>query len=245
MASDSGPKTLTHALEDYLETIQQFVDQKGFARVRDICKARGVKSGSVSPAMKRLADMGLIVHAQGEYVTPTREGELIARRVRARHDLLLRFFHDILGVEDAQAEADSCAMEHHLSDTSMERLTRLFEFIQNCPQGRTDFLKRFHSCPMTNGVATACDHTCQYRNRHLAGSLPQSSALSNLEPGQTALVSRIDAEEDVRTGLLNRGFLPNVPVEMVSNVKGNRVQVVLGGHQVRLSSEEADCVKVK
>jgi DtxR family Mn-dependent transcriptional regulator len=46
---------LSTALEDYLETIFELVRDQKFARVKDIAKARGVRSASVSPAMKRLA----------------------------------------------------------------------------------------------------------------------------------------------------------------------------------------------
>ena len=92
MPSTESNKNLTNALEDYLETIQHFVDEKGFARIRDICDARGVKSGSASPAVKRLSEMGLIHHQQGEFITLTSKGEAIARRTQVRHDLLVRFF---------------------------------------------------------------------------------------------------------------------------------------------------------
>ena len=49
--------TLSSSLEDYLETVYQLVKEHKFARVRDIAKARNVKAGSVSPALKRLAEL--------------------------------------------------------------------------------------------------------------------------------------------------------------------------------------------
>ena len=54
MTSETTDLNLTAALEDYLETIYQLVRKQSFARVRDIAKARDVKAGSVSPALKRL-----------------------------------------------------------------------------------------------------------------------------------------------------------------------------------------------
>ena len=81
---------LTPALEDYLETIFELQRSGKVARVRDIAAARNVKAGSVSPAMRRLADLGLIKYRQRDYIDLTEEGEFAARRVMSRHRVLLR-----------------------------------------------------------------------------------------------------------------------------------------------------------
>ena len=96
MTNEASTSSLTASLEDYLETIYRLVREKRFARVRDIAQARGVKAGSVSPAMKRLAELGLIAYQQREYIGLTAEGERAARRIYARHQLLTSFFHDLL-----------------------------------------------------------------------------------------------------------------------------------------------------
>ena len=75
---------LTGALEDYLETIYELVRDHKFARVRDIAKARGVRAASVSPAMKRLSDLGLIRYVRREYIDLTEQGEEEARKGRER-----------------------------------------------------------------------------------------------------------------------------------------------------------------
>ena len=79
---------ISPAMEDYLETIYLLVGEKKVARVKDIAAERGVKPGSVSPAMKKLASMGLIRYEQREYIDLTPEGEDVARRTLARHELL-------------------------------------------------------------------------------------------------------------------------------------------------------------
>ena len=240
MTSNKSDKALTHALEDYLETIQQFVDEKGFARVRDICDARGVKSGSVSPAMKRLSDMGLIHHQQGEFVTLTARGEVIARRVQARHDLLIRFFRDFLRVEKKQAEEDACAIEHHLSDASMDGLTRMFEFLQNCPEGSGAFLQRFHDCPIVNQEKGVCDHRCTLGvSGH--GALP-GRLLTTLKVGERGMVVRVEAGADLRRKLLNMGILPDTEVEVDRTEPDKGVRLLINRHPVRLSLEEAEAV---
>ncbi|MBM4373322.1 MAG: metal-dependent transcriptional regulator, partial [Deltaproteobacteria bacterium] len=91
MTAAGNISELTPALEDYLETIFELVQERKVARVRDIAEARSVKAGSVSPAMRRLADLGLIRYHQREFIDLTEQGEEEARRVMARHRVLRRF----------------------------------------------------------------------------------------------------------------------------------------------------------
>jgi len=136
---------LTASLEDYLETIYALIQKKKVARVRDIARARGVRAGSVSPAMRRLADLGLVRYEQREYIDLTEEGERQALKVVARHRMLTRFLVDVLRMTPAAAEPDACAMEHNMSDEAMSRLTGLMEFLQERPDVSGEFLTCFHA----------------------------------------------------------------------------------------------------
>ena len=49
---------LTGSLEDYLETIYLLIRDRKVARVKDIAEARDVRMASVTPAMRRLAELG-------------------------------------------------------------------------------------------------------------------------------------------------------------------------------------------
>ncbi len=133
---------LSASLEDYLETIYTLIQEKKVARVRDIARARGVRAGSVSPAMRRLADLGLLKYEQREYIDLTEEGERQALRVVMRHRMLTRFLVDVLSMTEAAAEPDACAMEHNMSDEAMRRLTGLMEFLQENPQVAANFLAK-------------------------------------------------------------------------------------------------------
>lgn len=245
MTSGKSQKLLTHALEDYLETIQKFVDEKGFARVRDICEARKVKSGSVSPAMKRLSEMGMIHHHQGEFITLTPEGEAFARRTQARHDILIRFFKDFLMVDAKQAEEDSCAIEHHLSDASMDALTRLFEFLQNCPEGKSDYLSRFHECPIINHKVDGCDHRCQNSPGKTSDKGDKSKPLVMMVVGEKGQVRLVDAKGELRSKLLNMGLLPGTDVEMDRIEKGKSIRLLINHHPVTLNIKESEAIWVE
>ena len=83
---------MSPALEDYLETIYLLVQEHGFARVKDIARARDVKAATVSVALRKLADLDLIRYERREYIALTPHGDEAGRRVFTRHRLLARVF---------------------------------------------------------------------------------------------------------------------------------------------------------
>lgn len=161
MASEHDKAALTGSLEDYLETIYLLLRDRRVARVRDIAKARDVKAGSVTPALKRLAELGLIEYAQREYIDLTAAGEEAARRVFARHQLLTRFFHEVLQMSAEAADAEACKLEHSLSNEGMDRLVRFFEFLAVCPHRPPALLEAFHDCNLVHGDGPSCTPDCQ------------------------------------------------------------------------------------
>jgi DtxR family Mn-dependent transcriptional regulator len=134
---------LTRALEDYLETIFELLRDRREARVRDIAEARGVKAGSVSPALRRLADQGLLDYTRRGQIGLTPQGERLARRIHARHRALEGLFGRVLAMDPSDAEPVACAMEHSLTPLAMDRLVRFLEFLEEHDQGR-GFLEDFH-----------------------------------------------------------------------------------------------------
>jgi DtxR family Mn-dependent transcriptional regulator len=238
---------LTSALEDYLETIYELVREQKFARVRDIARARGVRSASVSPAMKRLADMKLIRYVRREYIDLTPEGEAAARRVYARHQVLTRFFEEVLQMPSEQARVDACSMEHSLSAEGMSHLVRFFEFIGNCPEGK-QFLERYSQCPIVNEPDLSCGEDCRCEH-HVADSGAQrepGQPLSAIKPGQQARVTHVNGEGAIRQRLLDMGLLPDVVLEVERVAPaGDPIWIKLQGFQLSLRRNEAEAVVVE
>ena len=238
---------LSHSLEDYLETIYDLVRDNKVARVKEIARLRDVKPGSVSPAMKRLAEMGLINYGQREYIDLTPSGERAARRVAARHRLLRRFFLDILNMDPETAESDACAIEHSLSNEAMDRLVRLFEFIKTCPEDDGKFLERFHTCAMINPGAEACE-SCPNRDRlgTKARQKEIESSVADLQPGEHAVVTQVNASGAIRQRLLDMGILPDATIRLERVApSGDPVWVRLHGFQLSLRRAEAESVLVQ
>lgn len=205
---------LTAALEDYLETILILVRKQGFARVRDIARAREVKSSSVTPALKRLADLGLARYVKREYVDLTDAGKQAARRILARHDLLTRFFSQFLQMPPDDAAREACAMEHSLSPEAMDRLVRFFEFVQVCPELPGEWLEKFHCCSRVQHDVSACEQPCVGDEDTENRADEKAKRVSELQPGERGTVNQVNAGGAIRQRLLDMGLLPGVVVRV-------------------------------
>ncbi len=242
MTTATAGRPLTGALEDYLETIFQLVSDRGFARVRDIAKARNVRAGSVTPALKRLAEMGLVDYQRREYVTLTEEGVREARRVFARHELLTRFFGEVLQMAPEAAERDACAMEHHLSDEAMDRMVRFFEYLGSCQNTDRGLLERFHGCSLVHEELEDCTGTCERGHPRLRAA-EESRSLFALRPGEEGTVARVNAHGAIRQRLLDMGILPRAEVVVARLAPtGDPIWIRIHGTELALRRQEAEAV---
>jgi DtxR family Mn-dependent transcriptional regulator len=232
---------LTSSLEDYLETIYVLVRDQKLARVKDIAKARGVRAGSVSPAMRRLAAMGLIDYAHREYIDLTPAGEQLARSIYARHQLLTRFFEQFLQMPSDEAKTNACAMEHSLSPQGMEHLVRFFEFLQVCPEG-PEFLAKFHACSVVHEGSPKCSGSCKHK-RSLNTLHRGLLTLWDLPPEKSARVAQVEAPAKERQALLDQGFLPGAVLRVMRRgADGKTLWIQLGGFDLHLDKEAAQAV---
>ncbi len=234
---------LTPALEDYLETIFLLERDRGYVRVRDIAKARNVRSGSVSPALKRLAELGLVQYVRRESIGLTESGKAAARRVVARHDLLSRFFTEVLQMDPDSAEREACAMEHNLSSKGMDKFARFFEFIGADQAEHPEWIERLHRFAAT-GESAAVPAGGESSPVHAEPS-EETMTLLKLEPGEEGRVKQVNAEGAIRQRLLDMGLLPDVTlrVERLAPT-GDPIWISCKGSQLALRRKEAESVLI-
>lgn len=228
-----------------METIFELVRDNKLARIKDIAKARDVRSASVIPAMRRLSEMGLITYEKREYIDLTEAGEKVARRVYARHRLLARFFRDILGIPNDFAQKDACALEHSLSDVGMDHIVRFFEFIQSCPDGG-DVISRLKSCALVNSDKKQCTGGCTSNHGKRTASSAEMKTLEQMKPGEYCNVVRISGIGAIRQRILDMGLMPGIHIyiERVSPA-GDPMWIKFQGSQLSLRLKEAAMVLVK
>jgi DtxR family manganese transport transcriptional regulator len=103
-----------HAMElaeDYLEMIDDLIQQNGEARAVDIAQSFGVSHVTVTKTISRLQRDGLVTSAPYRSIFLTAEGKRIAQRARQRHQIVLQFLRAI-GVP--RRDATIAAMKRHL-----------------------------------------------------------------------------------------------------------------------------------
>ncbi len=115
------------SLEDYLERILILRQKLGNVRSIDIVHDMNFSKPSISIAMKKLEEKGLVaVDEITGFLTLTNEGERIARNTYEKHCLLRDFFISI-GVNEEVAAEDACKIEHDLSDETFTQLRRFIK----------------------------------------------------------------------------------------------------------------------
>ncbi|MDR1927545.1 MAG: metal-dependent transcriptional regulator [Oscillospiraceae bacterium] len=110
--------------EDYLETILLLSRKTGSVRSIDIVGEMGFSKPSVSVAMKKLRENGMITMDADSFISLTPEGEAVAKRVFSRHETLFDWLVKN-GVNEKTAAADACKMEHILSEETFVMIQRL------------------------------------------------------------------------------------------------------------------------
>lgn len=203
---------MSEPLEDYLETIDLLVQEHGFARVRAVARARDVKAATVSIALRRLSEAGLVNCVRREYISLTGRGEEAARRILTRHGLQMRFFEEVPGMSARAAGEPACAMEHSLTDEAMDRMVRFFEFPGTCPS----VVRAFGQCP--RGARPGDEEACGTSSPDCArcSLAPKKSppSLASMKSGQSAVVTHVAATGSLRQRLLDMGILPVTSVEL-------------------------------
>ncbi len=244
MGKESAGAELTASLEDYLETIYELVRDRRVARVRDIAQARNVKASSVTPAMRRLDELGLIKYSRREFIELTPEGERQARRVYSGHQILERFFGEFLGLSPQAAEENACAMEHSLTNEARERFVRLYEYLTICPEGRRA-LQMFRHCSEVHGNDYQCQIDCDLRKKAKRRRHATTKTLRDLSPGEKGKVTQINARGAIRRRMLDMGILPDAVIELERVAPtGDPIWIRLGGFQLSLRKKEAESVTV-
>lgn len=210
---------LSRSLEDYLVAIWSLIQEKQFARVKNIAAYRGVKPGSVSPALAKLAKLELIVYERREFVLLTPMGTEIATTLIRRQQLLKEFFEKILKISAPLAQQQACAVEHCLSEESTVRLEELIHFLRSSEN---------------NGIFAAPKKQAD------------EVSISALSPGQEGTVRLIRARGELHHQLIDMGLLPDSKIKLVDKTNEHvpAYLVALQGFEITLTHEQAQAVVV-
>jgi len=136
-----GNTDLSPNMEDYIETIAILSEANRVVRVRDIATELKIKMPSVTAALNKLKEQGLIEYEKYGYIELTSRGGVIARRVISRHMCLKEFFETILKLPSAKAEEEACRIEHHISPDTCKQLHKLLIYYKSNEGEARDWIK--------------------------------------------------------------------------------------------------------
>jgi DtxR family Mn-dependent transcriptional regulator len=113
---------LTATQEDYLEAIFRITRSERDVHASELASRLGCKLPTVTRTVQRLAELGFVSHESRGTVDLTRTGRSTAEHLVHRHEDLVRFLSDVLGLSQEHAEQDACQLEHGMSALASQRL---------------------------------------------------------------------------------------------------------------------------
>lgn len=148
---------LSESLENYLETIYLLTQEKKVARSKDIAEQLKVNRSSVTGALQSLRDRKLVNYEPYGYITLTKQGTAVAKRVLRRHVALRNFFVGVLAIGEKEADEVACRMEHGISKHVVDRLIEFAEFVETCPRAGATWVEGFgYRCEATPPSPDKC-----------------------------------------------------------------------------------------
>ena len=109
--------------EDYVEMIDDLIEDGGEARAADLAERFGVSPGTVARTIQRLIRDGFVRSEPYRSIFLTERGKALALHARDRHRLVQDFLI-ALGVSAEAAELDAEGIEHHVGRETLEAFRR-------------------------------------------------------------------------------------------------------------------------
>ncbi len=136
---------LTSNMEDYVESIEILSRKKRVVRVKDIAKSLNIKMPSVTAALQKLEEKGLIYYERYGYIDLTEKGKKVAEKVYSRHEFLTEFFRDMLRMDPQKADEVACRVEHQLSSEACVQIYKLLEFHKIEKEKNEEWIRRLNA----------------------------------------------------------------------------------------------------
>jgi DtxR family Mn-dependent transcriptional regulator len=105
------------------------------AQTGDLAEALSVTPGTITAAVKRFAERGIVDHRPYRGVELTAKGRRMAVAAIRRHRIVERFLADMLGYAWNEADRLATAFEHQLPPEVEERMYRALDRPSACPHG--------------------------------------------------------------------------------------------------------------
>jgi DtxR family Mn-dependent transcriptional regulator len=181
---------LTKSDRELMKAVYRLERDRGGAHTGDLAERLGLSPGTVTAAVKRLAQRDLLIYRPYKGAELTGAGRTVAVAAIRRHRIVERFLADMLGYAWNEADRLAGSFEHDLPQEVEDRLFVALDRPLTCP----------HGFPIPDPMAH---------------DMPEMPTLYALEPGDIAVVAvpgSVDPE--VIAFLDTLGLRPGVEVEI-------------------------------
>ncbi|MBA3946691.1 MAG: metal-dependent transcriptional regulator [Herpetosiphonaceae bacterium] len=129
-------KAITPAIENYLKAIYTLQQEHGEATTTALGEQLdGIKPGSVTGMLKRLAELKLVTYTPYQGVVLSLAGERIALEVVRHHRLLELYLVEMLGYSWDEVHEEAEQLEHYISEKLEARIAAQLGYPQFDPHG--------------------------------------------------------------------------------------------------------------
>ena len=191
--SADGSPTLTPVAQDYLKVIwtaQEWSQEKVTTKL--LAEKIGVSASTVSEAVRKLADQGMVDHAKYGSITLTDEGRAAAVAMVRRHRLIETFLVQEMGYRWDEVHDEAEVLEHAVSDLLMSRIDAKLGHPERDPHG--------DPIPSADGAVPT----------------PKARQLSEFVDGESGRVARIsDSDPAMLRYFDSVGIALDVPVRVI------------------------------
>jgi len=222
-------KNISSSQEDYLEAIAEIIEQNGHAHTKDIADKLNVKMPSVTSALQALSMRGLINYQSHTPVVLTSSGTEAAAVIRNRHSALKKFFAQVLKLDEREANATACEIEHVANEKVLSRIVLLAEAIAQRPD---------------------CAELREYLDKTMPSLNIDSEAevisLAELPLGQSAVVVKVAENLRGIRKFADLGLVPGTLVVKEGKAPlGNLLRIKVMGSSLSLRSDDAGHIWVR
>lgn len=186
---------LSTNVQDYLKVIWDLEEwDDGPVHPTDIAERTGMKQSTISGALSRMVNAGLVEHKPYGRVGLTSAGRRSAVTMVRRHRLLETFLVEVLGYTWDEVHEEADALEHAVSEKLVDRIDRYLGHPAQDPHG--------DAIPTESGSMPV---------------VPLTKPLSQVEDGQTVRVWRVSDQDPALLRYLSKHRVrPGTLLKLVS-----------------------------
>ncbi|WP_433733065.1 metal-dependent transcriptional regulator [Nocardia sp. CA-129566] len=212
---------LTSVAQDYLKVIwtaREWSQEKVSTKL--LAERIGVSASTVSEAVRKLADQGLVEHARYGSITLTEHGRRAAVAMVRRHRLIETFLVNELGYGWDEVHDEAEVLEHAVSELLMARIDAKLGYPDRDPHG--------DPIPSADGAVPT----------------PPARQLSDFRAGESGHVARIsDADPDMLRYFDSVGIALDTPIVVVERRDfAGTIAIRIADRTIDLGSPAAEAI---